>query len=177
MTNIPTFADVVIPPTLERWRRGDVKPPDAQITDTRGSIGAPWRAIGLLGRMLDDGRITEAEFEAGRRFKGDYRAAHLDGLRASDLSRPRIDGGRQRREELSIRTVNARTRVMDAIEALGGIASPAASAVWCIIGEEMNIKAWVASRDLSRPLTENLGPGVLIGALGVLAAHYGRGRG
>jgi hypothetical protein len=169
------FADIIVPPTHERWMRGDVERSPRQINDSKGDIGDPFVTVGLLLKMHRAARITDDKLAAGYRFRGDFAAAHLDRLGVRDLSKPRIDGGR-RQGELTLRTIAARERVMSAIAALGGIDSPAGSCCWHVVGEDMTLKTWATTRFLSRRITENAAPGVLLAALGCLAAYYQRGR-
>jgi hypothetical protein len=171
----PAIESDLIPPPPERAQHDRIERLDRQINDARGDIGVPWQAVGYLGKLLAEGRINEAEFEAGRRFRADFRAAHLEGLHASDLSRPRIDSG-HRAGELAAAVVGARRRVMAALDALGGIASPAGSVIWACVGEEATIKAWAQSRYLDRPMSPHQGSGALIAALGCLATFYRVGR-
>ena len=60
------------------------------------------------------------------------------------------------------------------IAALGGIASPAGSCVWHVVGAEWTLKDWALREGWGgRPLSAETASGVLIGALGVLQALYG----
>jgi hypothetical protein len=78
MSAEPTFADAILPPTPERWRRGDVRRSERQVRDARGSIGDPFVVVGLLLRLHRDARINDDELKAGYRFRSDFDRAHLD---------------------------------------------------------------------------------------------------
>jgi Domain of unknown function (DUF6456) len=169
----PAFSDAVIPPTLERFRRGDVRRSERQIQDVKGEIGDPFVVIDLLSKFRRDNRINDDELRAGYRFRGDFMRAHLDALRAADVSRPRIDGARFRRD-FGVSVYEARDRVLDAIAALGGIDAPGGSCIWHVVGLTETLKTWALTRYVARRVTENAAPGVLVTALGCLAAHYRR---
>jgi Domain of unknown function (DUF6456) len=171
----PAVENDLIPPPPERGQHDHIRRVDRQIQDTRGGIGLPWQAVGLLGRLHYAAKISDEELRAGIRFRGDFTAAHLDRLQARDLSRPRIDGGRRERE-LATQTIAARDRVMNAIADLGGVDSPAGSCCWHVVGMDETLKHWATTRFVSRRISENAAPGVLLGALGALVVHYQRRR-
>jgi hypothetical protein len=77
---------------------------------------------------------------------------------------------------LSQRRADARNRIWSALEALGGIASPAGSCVWHVVGCEWSVKDWALRQGWGgRPLSQETASGVLVGALGTLQAHFGLG--
>jgi hypothetical protein len=168
------FADVVVPPTAERWRRGDVRRSDKQVQDVRGAVGDPFLVAGLLSRLHRGKRISDDELKAGYRFRSDCTAAHLDGPRAADISRPRIDGG-HRPGELAAPAIYARDRMICAIAELGGLDSPMGSCCWHVLGEDMTVKAWVTTRYPRRRITEGYAGGFVLATLGALNMHYQRG--
>ena len=54
------------------------------------------------------------------------------------------------------------------------MASPNGSCLWHVVGLECSIREWAMRHGWNgRPIAPPQGQGVLIGALGVLAAHYG----
>jgi hypothetical protein len=62
---------------------------------------------------------------------------------------------------------------------LGGTATPAGAAVWCILGEGQTVKEWAASCQFGQArgsLDQKVAKGIFVAALGVLAAHYGTSR-
>ena len=59
-------------------------------------------------------------------------------------------------------------------EALGGMASPAGSCVWHVVGCEWTVKDWALSRGWNgRPLRLETASGILVGSLGMLQGHFG----
>src|SRR5215469_13657844 len=140
---IAVAADVVVPPTIERLRRGDVRRSERQIQDTAGAVGDPFITLSLLTRMHADGRITLEEVQAGEQFHSDFRRAALGDLRAADLARIR---GQRHGRELAASTEHYRWKVWNAVTPLGGPTSPCGSIVWSVVGEEMDIKRWCLER-------------------------------
>jgi len=158
-------------PTLERWRKGDVEIADRSIADEAGRPAHPYRVVDTLLAMQRRGSITPAMRQAGEDFRALFALASLDPLRAADLTRlPR--GARDL--PLTLRQAEARKKVGHALQALGGIASPAGSCVWHVIGCEWSVKEWALREGWGgRPLGQETASGILIGALGVLQALYG----
>ena len=158
-------------PTPERWRRGDVARLEHSIADDDGRPARPFHSTDTLARMLSRGSITAAMRQAGEDFRAVFAAAQLDGLRSPDLARvPQT----LRDLEPTARQVEARKRVWRALQMLGGIASPAGSCVWHVIGCEWTMREWALREGWGgRPLSQETASGILIGALGVLQAHYG----
>jgi hypothetical protein len=61
--------------------------------------------------------------------------------------------------------------------ALGGISSPAGSCVWHVVGLQRSVHNWAIRQGWGgRPVDHKAAGGILIAALGVLAAHLGYGR-
>jgi hypothetical protein len=78
--------------------------------------------------------------------------------------------------ELSERQLDARRRVHKALQALGGISSPAGSCVWHVIGLQRSVREWSMRQGWGgRPVRQEQAQGILVAALGVLAAHTGDG--
>ncbi len=70
--------------------------------------------------------------------------------------------------------LHARRRVHAAMEALGGMSSPAGSCVWHVIGLQRSIRDWAMRQGWGgRPVRQEQAQGILVAALGVLAAHLG----
>ena len=158
-------------PTPERWRRGGVERLEHSIADEEGRPARPFRGMDTLARMLRRGSINAAMHQAAEDFRAVFAAAQLDGLRSPDLARvPQT----LRELEPTARQAEARKRVWQALTALGGIASPAGSCVWHVIGCEWTMREWALREGWGgRPLSPETAAGILIGALGVLQAHYG----
>ena len=65
-------------------------------------------------------------------------------------------------DDLTVRQIAARDHVHDALDALGGMASPGGSYVWHVVGLQMSLReramsAWDPARGeghMTRPLTE-----------------------
>ena len=158
-------------PTAERWRRGDVERAAQSIADEEGRPARPFRVVDTLLAMQRRQSITPAMRQAGEDFRALFAAANLDPLRVPDLAR--IPQG-VREVPLTLRQAEARKKVWQALQALGGIASPAGSCVWHVIGCEWSVKEWALREGWGgRPLGQETAAGILIGALGVLQAHYG----
>jgi hypothetical protein len=82
--------------------------------------------------------------------------------------------GTGREPELNERQLHARRRVHEAMEALGGISSPAGSCVWHVVGLQRSVREWAIRQGWGgRPVRQEQAQGILVGALGVLAAHNG----
>jgi hypothetical protein len=60
--------------------------------------------------------------------------------------------------------------------ALGGISSPAGSCVWHVVGLQRSVREWAIRQGWGGQLVEQTeARGILVAALGVLAAHLGYG--
>ena len=82
--------------------------------------------------------------------------------------------GTGREPDLSERQLDARRRVHRAMEALGGMSSPAGSCVWHVVGLQRSVREWSIRQGWSgRPVRQEQAQGILIAALGMLAAHFG----
>jgi len=82
--------------------------------------------------------------------------------------------GTGRGPDLSERQLDARLRVHEALQALGGISSPAGSCVWHVIGLQRSVREWAIRQGWGgRPVRQEQAQGILIAALGMLAAHFG----
>lgn len=158
-------------PTAERWRRGDVERIERSIADEEGRPARPYRVVDTLTAMQRRGSITAPMRQAGEDFRALFAAASLDPLAAPDLAR--MPQG-PRDASPTERQADARRRVWQALQKLGGIASPAGSCVWHVVGCQWNLKDWALREGWGgRPLSQETASGILIGALGVLQAHYG----
>ena len=72
------------------------------------------------------------------------------------------------------RILDSRKAIGDAIAIAGGHGSPAGCALWFVLGAEYSIKEFAQRQRLGRGrnLNEEVARGILIGALGMLAAHW-----
>jgi hypothetical protein len=103
--------------------------------------------------MLRKGTITAAMRQAGDDFHALFLRAALEPLRAADLHRLPRSGAQVPTENVD--QMDAHRRVWRALEAVGGIASPAGSCVWHILGCDWTIKDWALRQGWGgRPLSQ-----------------------
>lgn len=155
----------------ERRQRGEIKRLDRQIADTAGAIGRPFRVVDVdtLAAMESRGTITAQMRDAGDVFRGEFRRAALDPLRAANLLRAApgtfSDGP-------GLRALIARQHIARMIAAVGGLASPGGSALWHIVGLEQTLKDWAIEQGWAgRRISQATASGILIAALGLLEAY------
>jgi hypothetical protein len=157
-------------PSKWRLQHGAFSEP---IRDTDPETGSPVqhrRAVDTLGMMLTNGTITPQMHEAGQIFRTLFRSAALDGIATSQLVR--LSGATA--DGMTSRQIDARRRVAEALDALGGHDSPAGSCVWFVVGLEMSVREWAARRGWNgKPLPQPIAGGMLVAALGILAMHFG----
>jgi hypothetical protein len=112
-----------------------------------------------------------AQANAARDFQAAFIVAQLDPLRAIPILRV---PGTGREPELGPRQLHARRRVHAAMEALGGISSPAGSCVWHVVGLQRSVREWAMRQGWGgRPVRHEQAQGILVAALGMLAAAGG----
>jgi Domain of unknown function (DUF6456) len=156
--------------TFEREEPGKPEIEEVRETDPDGRTLVRHRTVDSLGKLLRSGAITEAMYDAGRTFQKDFRFAGLDPVRARLMMLPVACGA----PDLTESQLDARRRVHRALEALGGIGSPAGSCVWHVVGCGCSIREWTLRRGWNeRSLDQKEAKGILIAALGMLAGHYG----
>ena len=131
-----TPATAELGPTPERQRQGRVERLAQPIADAAGHPAQPYRAVDTLMVMERRGSITAAMRQAGEDFRTRFAVAQLDPLRALDTAHLRIAelGPRPDQTAPGPRIEAARARVWHAIQAVGGIASPAGSCLWHVLG-------------------------------------------
>lgn len=157
-----------IGPTPERWRRGDVEALPHAIQDEAGRPARPYRRIDTLAVMMRKGTISAAMRQAGEDFHALFMRAALEPLRAADMAR--LPHGAAIRD-LSETQAESRRRVWRTLERVGGIASPAGSCLWHVVGCEWSVKDWALREGWGgRPVSQEAAAGVLVAALGVLEA-------
>jgi len=160
-----------IAPSLERWRRGDIEALPGTIADEAGRPSRPYRRIDTLALMQRKGTISAAMRQAGEDFHALFVRASLEPLRAADMARMPHGGRGLEPGEVQ---AEARKRVWRALQAVGGIASPAGSCLWHVAGCEWTVKDWALREGWGgRPLSQEQAAGVLVAALGVLQALFG----
>jgi hypothetical protein len=139
--------------------------------DPDGRIVYHHRTVDTLGKMLRAGTIDQPMHDAARDFQASFIVANLDPLRALPIVRV---SGNGREPDLNERQLHARRRVHKALEALGGISSPAGSCVWHVIGLQRSVREWAMRQGWGgRPVRQEQAQGILIAALGMLARHFG----
>ena len=139
--------------------------------DPDGRIVYHHRTVDSLGKMLRAGTITPEMHDAAKDFQASFIIANLDPLRAIPILRV---PGTGREPDLTERQLDARRRVHEALQALGGISSPAGSCVWHVVGLQRSIREWAIRQGWGgRSVRQEQAQGILIAALGMLAAHFG----
>src|SRR5712691_5345895 len=123
-------------PTSERRQHGAIERLEQTIGDAAGHPSRPYRAVDTLALMERRGSITAGMRQAGEDFRARFAVAQLDPLRALDLSHPRLGDRilRPGHDAPGLRIEAARTAVWQAVRAVGGIASPAGSCLWHVVG-------------------------------------------
>jgi hypothetical protein len=161
--------DDLAKPSKWRLQHGDFSEPTRDADPETGTPVAHRRAVDTLGQMLLNGTITPQMHEAGCIFRTLFRSAALDGIATSQLCR--LAGATT--DSMPNRQIDARRRVAEALDALGGDSSPAGSCVWFVVGLEFSVREWAqrqgwAGRRVHGPVAQ----GMLVGALGTLAMHF-----
>ena len=156
-------------PSPWRLQHGDVAPP-APGSDLEGRPVVHRRAVDTLGALLANGTVSGAMHDAGQAFHTLFRTAALDPLRPAPLTRLPAGTGATPTE----RALDARRRVITALDALGGADSAAGSCMWHVVGCGCSIREWATRRGWGgRPVGHAQAQGILVAALGVLAGHLG----
>jgi hypothetical protein len=153
-------------PSKWRLQHGDFTPPIREADPETGRPVQHRRAIDTLGMMLANGTITQEMHDAGAIFRRRFRVAALDTLRSASLLRlPAATG-----ETMTERQVHARRQVAEVLSVLGGAAG---SCVWHVVGLEFSVREWAMRQGWGgRTVPATQAQGMLVAALGVLAAHY-----
>jgi hypothetical protein len=161
-------------PTPERLQHGPVEAMPRAIADSLGRLSRPYRAVDTLQIMERRGSITPAMRQAGEDFRARFTVAQLDPLRALDTAHLRIAelGPSPDQAAPGPRIEAARTTVWQAIQAVGGIGSPAGSCLWHVLGWQRNLRQWALEQGWSgRRVSPEAASGILIAALGALESH------
>jgi hypothetical protein len=99
-----------------------------------------------------------------------FRAACFDNMSTSQLLR--IHGSRV--DAMTTLQIESRRRVAAALDALGGHDSPGGSCAWFVLGLEFSVREWAMRQGYAgRTVHGPVGQGILVGALGTLAMHFG----
>jgi Domain of unknown function (DUF6456) len=112
--------------------------------------------------------------DAARNFQAHFTIACYDTL---VCMRFRRDPSKGNRAELTETQIDARRRVGEAMDALGGLGSPAGGCVWHVVGLQRSIREWAMRQGWGgRPVRIEQAQGILVAALGMLAGYYGYAR-
>ena len=137
-------------------------------------MAGSWSITGLStrsARCCESGTITQEMHDAAKDFQAAFIVANLDPIRATPILRVPGSG---REPDLNERQLDARRRVHAAMQALGGINSPAGSCVWHVVGLQRSVREWAMRQGWNgRPVRQEQAQGILIAALGMLAMHFG----
>ena len=129
------------------------------------------RTVDTIGRMLRSGTITKPMHDAARDFEATFTIARFDPVVCMALDRIPGSGSAA---DLTDAQVDARRRVGEAIDALGGLGSPGGSCVWHVVGLQRSIREWSMRQGWAgKSIGEKQAHGILVAALGVLAGYYG----
>ena len=139
--------------------------------DPEGRIVVHHRTVDTLGKMLKAGTITPEMHDAAQDFQAAFIVANLDALRALPILRV---PGTGREPDLNERQLHAQRRVHEAMQALGGMSSPAGSCVWHVVGLQRSVREWAMRQGWGgRSVRQEQAQGILVAALGVLATQLG----
>jgi hypothetical protein len=128
--------------------------------DPDGRIVYHHRTVDTLGKMLRAGTIDQAMHDAAKDFEAAFIVANLDPLRALPILRV---PGTGREPDLNERQLHARWRVHKALEALGGISSPAGSCMWHVVGLQRSVREWAIRQGWGgRPVRQEQAQGILV---------------
>lgn len=164
-----TVCEELSKPSKWRLQHGGFEGPIREADPETGSPVEHRRAVDTLGMMLANGTITPQMHEAGQIFRTLFRSAALAGIATSQLIR--LAGATA--DAMSSRQIDARRRVAEALDALGGNDSPAGSCVWFVVGLEFSVREWAMRQGWSgRPVHGPVAQGILVAALGTLSSHF-----
>ena len=151
-------------------RQNDVLEPVYE-ADPEGRPVVHHRTVDTLGIMLRAGTITQDMHDAARDFQAQFTIACYDTLVCMRFDR---DPSKGNRAELTETQIDTRRRVVAAMDALGGLGSPAGSCVWHVVGLQRSIREWAVRQGWGgRPVRVEQAQGILVAALGVLVRYYG----
>jgi hypothetical protein len=157
-------------PSPWRLQHGGFSEPIREADPETGTPVVHRRAVDTLGQMFANGTITQEMYEAGGLFRALFRRAALDGMSRSPLLR--LPG--KAPDALSERNIDARRKVAEALDALGGHDSAAGSCAWYVVGLEMSVREWAMRQGWGgRPVAPPQAQGMLVATLSVLAGHFG----
>lgn len=111
---------------------------DKQQQDAQGNIGSPFIVTDTLRALHRNGTIDDALLATGRQFEEDFRRARFDPLRCADMARiPGLGGGDPVGDQ------DAKDRVWDALQRVGGLGSCLAGVLCDVLGKGMSLRQYV----------------------------------
>jgi hypothetical protein len=129
------------------------------------------RVVDTIALLERNGTITGDMALAAGDFARDFRIAHFSTIKTSSLLK--VDSSRN--AEPAAGHEGAKRRVLRDLDALGGLGSPAARAVWHVVGLEESLREWAMTDSWQgKPMRYFTAQGVLVAALGVLSRQRGR---
>ncbi|TPQ51016.1 hypothetical protein C2U72_10505 [Prosthecomicrobium hirschii] len=133
------------------------------------------RVVDTLGRMFAAGTIDGDMLSAARDFEAAFTLASFDRMPSASLVLVHAPGTGV--GSLSDRQIGAREHVFRALDALGGMGSPAGSCVWHVVGMQASLREWSMRQGWGgRAVRHEAAQGILVAALGVLVGHRSCGR-
>ena len=125
----------------------------------------------MLQRLERNGSITAAQRQAGEQFHSLFHSAACDPLQATDPTRTNRAGPKAVAQPLG--SLWAKTELDRALDALGGLASPAGACAWHVLGYDCSMQNFAARQSWrGNPVRPEVAKGVLIGCLGTLQHHF-----
>ena len=130
------------------------------------------RVVDTLGRMFAAGTIDGDMLSAARDFEAAFTLASFDRMPSASLVLVHAPGTGV--GSMSDRQIGAREHVFRALDALGGMGSPAGSCIWHVVGLQSSLREWSMRQGWGgRAVRHEAAQGILVAALSVLAVHYG----
>jgi Primase C terminal 2 (PriCT-2) len=134
----------------------------------RSSTWRPWSDVDDI-ELAHWCQLRGVMHDAAKDFQADFIVASLDALRALPVLRV---PGTGREPDQGERQLHAKRRVHEAMQALGGLSSPAGSCVWHVVGLQRSVREWAIRQGWGgRPVRQEQAQGILVAALGMLAAQ------
>ncbi|TPQ51971.1 hypothetical protein C2U72_05580 [Prosthecomicrobium hirschii] len=133
------------------------------------------RVVDTLGRMFEAGTIDAGMLSAARDFQAAFTVASFDRMPSASLILVHAPGTGV--GAMTDRQLGAREQVFRALDALGGMGSPAGACVWHVVGLQASLREWSMRQGWGgRAVRHEAAQGILVAALGVLANRPSRRR-
>src|SRR5690349_15580744 len=137
MVNVAERSEKPSGPSPARLHHGPVELSPKTVKDTHGAPAQPYWAVDTIEVLLRRGTIAREMGAAADKFREAFRAAHIDPLRAADMSR--VPGNYPKPADPP---AWAGPLVSETVMHLGGEGSVAASAVLFAVGLEVPVSRW-----------------------------------